>query len=181
MTPVFMSTRRTAWFVMSTMKRLPALSKRISCGWLNVACSAGPPSPRVALLAAAGDGVDLSVRRDLAHALAGVFAEPERAIRSAHDAEGIVDLRGGRGAAVAGEAFHAGAGDGADFGGGKRGSEEEQGEENSHGAEVSRCRRSGQVRNETLRIGERKEGSRGFGVGCLTCFSGGQQPGDGAV
>ena len=53
----------------------------------------GPAVAGVALLAAARDGVNLAVRRDLAHALAGVFAEPDVTVRPAHDAEGIVDLR----------------------------------------------------------------------------------------
>ena len=35
------STLRSAWFAISTMKRSPFLSKRISCGRLNAACNAG--------------------------------------------------------------------------------------------------------------------------------------------
>ena len=43
---VFTSILRTAWFCMSTTKRLPRLGpKRSSCGRLNVAAVAGPPSP----------------------------------------------------------------------------------------------------------------------------------------
>ena len=44
-TPVFISILRTTWFIMSTTKRSPALSKRISWGKLKVASMAGPPSP----------------------------------------------------------------------------------------------------------------------------------------
>ena len=70
---------------------------------------------RVAFLPVARDDMKFPIRGDLAHSLPAVFAKPQCAIRPARDAEGVVNLRGGRRSAVAGGTLHAGAGDGADF------------------------------------------------------------------
>ena len=78
----------------------------------------GAAVARVTLGTGARDGRDGAVGCDAAHALAAVFAKPQRAVGPADDAEGIVELRGGGGAAVAGETADAGAGDGAEGGGG---------------------------------------------------------------
>lgn len=71
----------------------------------------------------ARDGADRAIRRHTTDALPGVFAEPDRAVRAAHDAEGIVDRGLRRGAAIAITALHAGAGKGRDrpLGGGQQG------------------------------------------------------------
>ena len=63
--------------------------------------------------------VDLDLLAVQGAALAAVFAEPEIAVGAADDAEGVIELRGSGGTGVAGETFHAGAGDGAEGGGGE--------------------------------------------------------------
>ena len=80
-----------------------------------------PAIAGVALLPAARDDVQLAVGRDLAHALTAVFAEPDVAVRPAHDAEGIVELCLRRRAAVPGGtlcAVTSKSGDGRTAGGG---------------------------------------------------------------
>ena len=68
----------------------------------------------VASLSCASNGADSAIRCYAANALTGVFAEPDRAIRAAHDAEGIVDLRCGGGTAITAAAFDAVPGKGGD-------------------------------------------------------------------
>lgn len=68
----------------------------------------------IAFLSGAGDGADGTVGCDAADALSGVFAEPDGAVGSANNAEGVIDGCEGCGAAIAGEALFAGAGEGFD-------------------------------------------------------------------
>ena len=68
----------------------------------------------VSSLAITGDGADGAGGGNRADALAAVFAKPEIAVGAADNAEGVVDLRSVGGTAVAGKAFDAGAGDGAE-------------------------------------------------------------------
>ena len=86
-------------------------------------------------LAGACDGGDDAVGGDFADALAGVFAVVVGAVGAADDAEGVVEVGFEGGAAVAGEALGAGAGEGFDgpVGGlGGEGEREEE-EERAHG------------------------------------------------
>ncbi len=91
----------------------------------------------VAFLSGARDGADGAIGCDAADALSGVFAEPDGAVGSANDAEGVVDGCAGCGAAIAGEALFTRAGEGFDgpCGGVDRGERErgEEGEEGTYG------------------------------------------------
>ena len=75
-------------------------------GGTTIAAEAFRPGP--------GHRRDRAVARDAADALAGVLAEPERAVGTPHHAERIVESREARRPAVAGEAFFAGTGHGLD-------------------------------------------------------------------
>ena len=85
--------------------------------------------------ASACDGGDDAVGGDFADALAGVFAVVVGAVGAADDAEGVVEVGFDGGAAVAGEALFAGAGEGFDgpVGGLGGEGEEEEGDEGAHG------------------------------------------------
>ena len=85
--------------------------------------------------ASACDGGDDAVGGDFADALAGVFAVVVGAVGAADDAEGVVEVGFDGGAAVAGEALGAGAGEGFDGPVGGLGGEGEEKERNegAHG------------------------------------------------
>jgi hypothetical protein len=88
----------------------------------------------------ARDRADCAIGSHAADALAGVFAEPDRAIGTTHDAEGIVDLRRRGRAAITAAAFDAGASEGRDGPFGRRGGVGEESEEKkrAHGDWKSR-------------------------------------------
>jgi len=89
----------------------------------------GAAVARVAALGAAGVGLDQAGGVDAADAVVVGIADVECAVGAAGDAEDVVELRGGGGAAVAREAFDAGASKGGDRGGGDGGHEGEAGDE----------------------------------------------------
>ena len=89
----------------------------------------------VARLPCTCDGADGAISCHAADALAGVFAEPDGAVRATHDAEGIVDLRCGRRPAITAAALGAVPGKGGDgpLGSSGRLNEKSEGEKEAHG------------------------------------------------
>ena len=94
----------------------------------------GAAITRVAGLARAGDQRDLAVLVHAPDALAAIFAIPDRAVGTPDHTEGIVHLRRGGRAAVAGVALLTITGEGRDGCGGEGGGRKEQ-KEAEHGGE----------------------------------------------
>ena len=116
--PVALTTSRTALLFASPMNRSPAESTATMLGPFSSAAVAGPLSPAVTGFAVAGDGDDVAGRLDhLAdHVVAGV-GEEHVAGGVDGEAAGAVQLGGGRGPVVAAVTGGAVAGDGDDVAG----------------------------------------------------------------
>ncbi len=86
-------------------------------GLVHFRLQGGAAITRVAARAAARHRRDAPIGSDLADAVIVRVAEVERAVRAAHESEGIVYLCAGGRSAIAAETFRAIAGNGTDFGG----------------------------------------------------------------